>query len=57
MAAPPEPATPGLLDLLTVGMIPETRTAETDDLPTVTNTLRDSGRDGRNHRAWVEVEA
>jgi hypothetical protein len=56
--APADPVTPGLLDLLTTGMIPETRTAETaPDVPADGRVPRDPARDGRNQRTWVEIEA
>jgi hypothetical protein len=57
VAAPPDPITPGLLDLLTVGMA--RHSGQTDDPSTVPSgqSHRPIETDHGSHRLWVEVEA
>jgi len=55
VAAPPDPVTPGLLDLLTIAAVGSSRTAEADgdaEPPLDRAPRTDTG----SHRLWVEVE-
>ena len=63
MALPPDPATPGLLDLLTIDAIAAPVTEDVGEpaaavrqTPTPRLRLRPADADRENRRTWVEVE-
>jgi hypothetical protein len=57
VAAPPDPVTPGLLDLLTVAGIGAARAGDSDG-PTSPAAPRFAvAPEGASRRLWVEVEA
>jgi hypothetical protein len=54
---PPDPATPGLLDLLTVRPLGDLGPNVTDgEIGTPPIARGDRGRSAASHRLWVEVE-
>jgi hypothetical protein len=57
VAAPPDPATPGLLDLLTVEALGSPRTVDDDAGAGGQPAGRAPRVESANHRLWVEVEA
>ncbi len=56
MAAPPDPVTPGLLDLLTIAALGSSRTADTDSPEIAPPAHRVPRADTGSRRLWVEVE-
>jgi hypothetical protein len=57
VAAPPDPATPGLLDLLTVAALGSSRTVDDDAGTGPPLARRAPQTDSGSRRLWVEVEA
>jgi hypothetical protein len=57
VAAPPDPATPGLLDLLTVAALGSPRTVDDDAGAGARPAGRAPRTDSGSRRLWVEVEA
>jgi hypothetical protein len=56
VAAPPDPVTPGLLDLLTIAALGSSRTAEADPPEKEPPAHRAPRTDTGSRRLWVEVE-
>lgn len=57
MAAPPDPVTPGLLDLLTVARLGGHPAGDADDLEPRPAPSPATAPSGGSRRLWVEVEA
>jgi hypothetical protein len=57
VAAPPDPVTPGLLDLLTVARLGSSPAGDADEPVPRSAPRLASAPTGGSHRLWVEVEA